>query len=253
MRDESDHPAFVARRGFYVGLALLMTALAIAGFWPTYWGPLLSGTLDLHWLLHLHGIVFTAWMALLVTQVVLVYRGRTDVHLTLGRTLGAGWGLVLVTVGLAAAFGNAAPGVGTEFESLTGFLRQLPIPIGDLLAFVLLFGAAIVLTERPRAHKRLMILATVALLAAPTARLMLLLSDPSPMFFAVLFVLPLSPAFVAMAYDRWSRGRVHPAYWAGMVVLLANASKYFWYRSEAWAELSTGMADALRAGLLPLL
>lgn len=241
------------QRGFYVGLAMLMATIAVAGFWPSYWSPLLSGTLDLHWLLHLHGIVFTVWMAVFVTQAALVYRGRTDLHMTLGRTLGAGWALLLVTAGLAVSFGHAAPGVGRDFGSLAQFLEHLPIPLLDLVAFILLFGAGLVLTDRPEAHKRLMILATVALLAAPTARLMLVVAEPTPAFYGALAIAPLAPAFVAVGHDRWRHGRVHPAYWGGMVVLVANASKYFWQRSNAWAELSTRMADVIRGALLPLL
>lgn len=241
------------RPAVWLGLAAVMAAIAVAGFWPSYWGPLVSGTLDIHPLLHVHGIVFTAWMALLVTQAVLVYRGRTDLHMTLGRTLGAGWGLVIVTAGLAVSFGHAAPGIGSDFGSLAEFLQRLPIPLPDIVAFVFLFGAALVLTDRPEAHKRLMILATVALLAAPTARLMLVVAEPTPAFYAALAIAPLVPAFLAMGHDRWRHGRVHGAYWGGMVVLVANASKYFWQRSDAWADYSSQMADVIGAALVPLL
>lgn len=238
----------------YVGLALLMTAIAVAGFWPSYWGPLLTGSLELHWVLHIHGLVFTGWMMLLVTQAVLVYRGRTDLHMTLGRTVGAVWGLMLITIGLTAAFGSVAPSIGTQFESLAEFISRLRAPLGDMVAFVLLFGAGIVLTDRPQAHKRLMVLATVALLAAPVSRLIQLFMDPpSEAFFVSLFVLPLLPAVLAMGYDWWSRRRVHPAYWAGMVVLVANASKYLWGRTNAWRTFTADMADMVRTALLPLL
>ncbi len=249
----SKAPVAPKGRAIWLGLATAMAAIAVAGFWSSYWGPLFSGTLELHPLLHFHGIVFTAWMALFVTQATLVYRGRTDLHMTLGRTLGAGWGLVLVTAGLAVSFGHAAPGVGRDFGSLAQFLEHLPIPLLDLVAFVLLAGAGLMLTDRPEAHKRLMILATVALLAAPTARLMLLVAEPTPAFYAALAIAPLVPAFVAVGHDRWRRGRVHPAYWGGMAVLVANASKYFWQRSDAWADYSAHVADVIGAALLPLL
>lgn len=237
----------------WLGLAAGMTLLAVAGFWPSYWGPLLAGTLDLHPLLHVHGLVFTAWMALFVTQAALVYRGRADLHVRLGKTLGAGWALVLVTAGLAVSFGTAAPGVGTDFGSLAAFLRQLPIPLGDLVAFVVLFGAAIVLTDRPRAHKRLMVLATVALLAAPTARLLLLVVEPGPVFWGLLTVVPLLPALVAIGHDRFRHGRVHGAYWAGFAVLAVNASRFVWLGSETWTDLSARMAEVVSAALLPML
>ncbi len=248
------NPDLPLERASYLGLTLLMTAIAVAGFWSSYWGPLLAGSLDLHWVLHVHGLVFTGWMAVLVTQVVLIYRGRTDLHMTLGKTVGATWGLVVITIGLMAAFGSAAPSIGTEFESLEQFISRLRAPLGDIVAFVLLFGAGLVLTDRPQAHKRLMILATVALLAAPVSRLISpFISPPSPAFYVSLFVLPLVPAVLAMGYDWWDRERVHPAYWAGMVVLLVNASKYLWGRTDIWRTLTADMAEAVRAALLPLL
>ncbi len=118
MSDGRKIVSLTVRRGFYVGLALLMTVITVGAFWPTYWGPLLGGSLDLHWLLHVHGLVFTLWLAVLALQTVLVYRGRTDLHQRLGASVGLLWGLLLIVTGLAAILGNISPAVGTEYDSL---------------------------------------------------------------------------------------------------------------------------------------
>lgn len=144
------------RRGFYVGLTVLITAFAVAGFWPTYWGPLFSGTLDLHWLLHVPGIVFALWLVLLIVQSGLVYRGKVGLHETLGVSLGVGWGMLLILVGYSAVVGSISPAVGQEYKALQGFIAGLPGILGGLVSFGILFTAGIPLQRHPAAHKRLM-------------------------------------------------------------------------------------------------
>ena len=39
-------PRTAARRRLYIGLALLAIAIAAVGFWPTYFGPLVAGSVD---------------------------------------------------------------------------------------------------------------------------------------------------------------------------------------------------------------
>jgi len=51
------------RGRFYVGIALFMTAIVVAGFWPSYFGPLFHGNVARPWVIQLHGLVFVGWMA----------------------------------------------------------------------------------------------------------------------------------------------------------------------------------------------
>ena len=88
----------VRRRPFYIGVSLLMGLIAVVGFWPTYFGPLVLGTLAQPLLIHLHAIVITGWLVLFLTQVVLAATGRVAWHLRLGR-IGIGYG-VLVIIGV---------------------------------------------------------------------------------------------------------------------------------------------------------
>lgn len=254
MSDGSEGAGAVVRRGFYVLLALLITAVALAGFWPTYWGPLFSGTLDLHWLLHLHGVVFTSWLILLIAQATLVYRGRTDLHQKLGTYVGVGWGVLVFTVGLSVAFGTISPAVGREFNDLQGFLASFVITLPSMLAFGVLFGAALIYRKRPAVHKRLMIVATLALLSAATARLgRYLLGLSGGMSTVVGRGLPIGLAGLAMVYDRWIRGRVHPAYWIAVGVLVLDDASAFLRPTDTWVDLTSHVARVLKSVLLPLM
>lgn len=243
------------RRGFYVGLAVLMAAFAVAGFWPTYWGPLFSGTLDLHWLLHLHGVVLTTWLLILIVQASLVLRGRTDLHMTAGKTVGVCWAVLVCLTAVSAAFGVLSPGIGREVESLQGFLQFTSAILGDVVTFVVLFVAGLVYRERPATHKRLMVLATAALLVPAGGRLSrnVLSVESSVLSFLlgagapVLFTVPL------LAYDWGTRSRVHPASWLGGGFLFVAAFRFPLARTETWVEITSHMADSIRAVLMPIL
>src|SRR5436190_4719895 len=68
------------RSRFYVGLSVAMTALVVAGFWGSYFGPMLRGNVARPWVIQLHGAVYAGWMVLLLAQVALVAGGRTRTH-----------------------------------------------------------------------------------------------------------------------------------------------------------------------------
>lgn len=255
MADGTDGVAGTVRGGFYVGLAVLMAAFAVAGFWPTYWGPLFSGTLDLHWLLHLHGIALTTWLVILITQTSLVLQGRTDLHMGLGKSVGIGGALLVVLTATSAAFGVLSPEVGHKVESLQSYLQITPPILGDVATFIALFGAGLIYRDRPAVHKRLMVLATAALLVPAGARLTrnVVTVESSVLSFMfgagapVLFALPL------LAYDGWTRKRVHPASLLGAGFLFVAAFRFPLARTDAWIEITTNMAKSISAALLPIL
>jgi hypothetical protein len=47
-------------RVFCIGLALLMIGITIVNFWENYFGLLAYGTLDAHWAVYAHVVVFVA-------------------------------------------------------------------------------------------------------------------------------------------------------------------------------------------------
>src|SRR5436190_20325222 len=67
-------------RLFYVGISALIAATVFAGFAPTYFLKSYFGSPPLIPLLHLHGLVFSSWIVLLLTQTTLVAANRTDIH-----------------------------------------------------------------------------------------------------------------------------------------------------------------------------
>jgi hypothetical protein len=226
---------------FYVGLAVFMTALVVIGFWASYFGPMLRGNVARPLVIQLHGAVFVGWMALLVLQVAVVARGDVGLHRRIGQW-GIAYGFLVLAMGLAA--GLAAPVMHANAgdwprDQAAGFLLTT---LGDMVLFGSFFGAAVWYKSRPEIHKRLMVVATVALLFAAVGRMGL--EKRSVALFELIW---LSPILAGMGYDWISRRRVHPAYIVGLVGLFIGSLRVALEDSEAWLVIGRPLLDLLRS------
>jgi hypothetical protein len=216
--------------GLYPGLAVLLTAAVVAGFWP-YFRRVAAGTLDAPWFIHLHAAVFVGWLALLLTQACLVSAGLTRHHRRLG-VAGIAYGVLVLAMGLLVSFAAPAGHVDAGRWDEAAAAAFLLLPLGDLVLFAGLFCAAIAWRARPQVHKRLMLCASVALVFPAVARLGLFEISPW-----LLLLVWLSPLIIAMAHDMHSLRRVHPAYLAGTTLLAAGYVRVFFMDSPAWLAL----------------
>ena len=233
-----------ARSRFYLAMAVLMTGIVVAGFWPSYFGPLLRGNAERHWVIHLHGAVFSGWMALLLAQVILVARGRTRWHRTVGR-VGIAYGVLVVLLGLTVSV--VAPVLHVMAgewprDQAAGFFL---ITFGDMALFGGMFGAAVAYRHQPDVHKRLIVLATIALLFAAVGRL------PLGGSLAAFLGVWLIPLFIAIAHDRITRGSVHRVYVVGAIVLPLVAARVFFEKSEAWLVVGRAILGIALPGAQP--
>ena len=204
-----------APRRLYVGLASLSVVIAAIGFWPSYFGPFVAGTIVKTPIIHLHAAVYVGWLALFVTQTVLAATGRIAAHRKLGQ-LAIGYGVLVIVVGVLTAFARFAARVraGETLEAQA----QLLGPLIDMLVFAPLFAAAIYYRRKPDLHKRLMIVATTSLLIAAVGRMEFLRTLPIPLLWHHLIWT--SPIVLAMAHDFWKQRKIHPVYVVGLIVLI---------------------------------
>jgi hypothetical protein len=208
---------FLRDRAFYTGMALTAAAAVLLGFSPTFF--LRGADLPpLSPLLTTHGIVFSTWIALLITQTSLVAADRRDLHRKLG-VVGACLAALLVVLGTLAAIDalrrGATPIAGLDPRSF------FAIPIRDVVTFPILVGAAVWFRRDAETHKRLMILATINIIDAAIARFPVaaISAHGPPAFYAIQDLLILA----GFAYDKFTRGRVHRAYfWGGGLILLSQ-------------------------------
>jgi hypothetical protein len=231
----------VNRSPFYPWIAIALSLVIIAGFSRTYYLRFLFDLPPMTLLVHLHGLVFTAWLALFVAQTRLIAAHRVDLHMKLG-IAGVVLAVILTVVTLWTVVVQAgiprvrATGLTNTQHTLVGFTS-----IGMYAAFIALGLAA---RRRSALHKRYMVLAMIAILSPATARLVAAVG----MFeYANVFVPAMAAAFViaCLVYD-WRTSRViHPVYVIGGAVIVASwpwryvAARQDWYQpiGEAIARL----------------
>src|ERR671910_2855207 len=91
-------------RWFFTGMAMAIVLTIFAGFAPSYYLKGVFGTPPISTFLHLHGILFTSWILLFLTQTSLVAAGRTGVHRRLG-LVGGSVAVLMSVIGVLAAVG----------------------------------------------------------------------------------------------------------------------------------------------------
>jgi hypothetical protein len=222
-------------RRLYTWAAIVALLVVFTGFARTYYLKLAFGTPPISVLLHVHGIVMSAWFALFIVQARLVATGRTSVHRRLGM-FGALLAVAVLVLGTLVAItgarlGHAPPGPPP--------LTFLVVPLGDMLVFALLVSAALWFRRRSDIHKRLMLLACVGLLTAPIARI------PWPPLqqggIVAFFLITLALVLACVAWDTIARRRLHPAFaWGAALVAvswplrLARSQTSQWQAFASW-------------------
>jgi hypothetical protein len=189
---------------FFTSMALVMLVTVFVGFAHTYY---LAGIFRAPLpsrIIHIHGAVFSCWILLLVAQTSLVSAGRVDIHRRLG-VAGFFLGCLMIVLGVVAAFRARLD---------------------------------------PPAHKRLIYIATIALLTPAIARL--------PFAFVyrkgpVVALLAESFLLVLVGYDLWSTRRIHRVtLWAGSFLILVLHTRVPIGKTAAWHAFAAWVQHVVR-------
>jgi hypothetical protein len=226
--------ASTARSRFYGHVALALAFLIVAAFLRTYYLRFLSGLPPLSILMHVHGLLFTAWVVLFVAQTRLIAAHRVDLHMKLG-ILGALLAAVVFAVGVATALQAAAvPGLRPSGRTGAQFLI---IPLMSITLFGVLVSAGIALRKRTSLHKRLMLLGMIAVLGPATARIVSLLDQRKHVTYFQVGAIAVFIAWCLIA--DWRKHRVvHPVYVIGGLGLLLSWPLRMWLTgSDVWAPI----------------
>ncbi|WP_162806640.1 hypothetical protein [Sphingosinicella terrae] len=231
-----------SERGFFVAMAAAMLFTVLVGFAPTYYLlPWLqgvtvrgvAGAAALTPIVHVHAIIFSAWILLFIAQTSLVAIGRTDLHRWLGPAALA-FAPLVVAVGLWTAIDsgrarNTPPG----WANAEAFLALPFTSIGLFGGFV---AAGFVWRRRSDVHKRLMLLGTIAMMVPALARIVRNF-DPPLLPPGVAGALVLVNLFLAalVAFDLSRRGRIHPVtFWGVAIHLLSWPFRLHVGETGAW-------------------
>jgi len=115
-------------------------------------------------------------------------------------------------------------------------LAFLALPLFDMVVFAILVGSGLALRRRLETHKRLMTLATIALMTAPIARIPGVLQAGPPAFFGLTDLLIVA----VLVYDLVTRRRVHPAtVWGGLLLVASQPLRLMISGTAAWTAFAS--------------
>lgn len=227
------------RTQFFARSALLMLGLVLASFSFTYFAPIVTGSGRFSIMLHIHGAFYFAWILLYVCQTRLAASGRVARHRELGLA-GIAVSATMVPLGMAIAIeaarrranaGNPHPFDFTLFN------------VVDLVTFAILMIAGIAaVTRHPEWHRRFTFGAALCLVGPSLSRWLRVIpealpwTDLLPALIADLFLIAL------ILHDRRAMGRVHPATWWVIALLLpVHIATPFLIDSGWWRAIGPGI------------
>jgi len=227
-----------AERIFYTAMSVAILITVFTGFSRTFFLRPYFQTQPLQPLLIAHGIIFSAWLVLFLTQTTLVAARRTRTHMRLG-IAGGLLASVMVVIGIYTAIVRAK---GPSPIPDVNPLSFLTIPLGDMLLFGILIGVALYFRRRADTHKRLMLLGTIAILPAAVARLPIgFIQTGGPLVFfglSDLFILPL------LVFDIITRGRPHRATLiGGALIVISHPLRMVIGGTQAWLAFATWLTQ----------
>ena len=209
-----------AERRFYLTLILMMIAAVVFGFarsvflrplfpaFPTPQEPFF----------YVHGVLYFAWMVLMLVQASLISARNPALHMRLGVVA---YGLVpaMIAMGVIGSLIAARrPGgfVGVPVPPL----QFLAVVLGDMVMFGLFTALALAYRRQPQAHKRLILLAAMVLMDPSIGRwpidALAQIPDYSFWLKIVLFLMPL------IVWDVMTLRRLHWATLTGSIVLIVE-------------------------------
>jgi hypothetical protein len=211
--------SLTAERTFFLAMMVGIFGLVVWGFAPSFY---LRGVMTppasyidrpgwISWMFIAHGLLFTVWLVLFAVQTVLIGSKRLPLHKRIGQSVYPLYFLIVAT-GLFVGYLGARYGFhAVPFDSVT--FSALPWMV--ILAFALLGWAGLRERRDPQRHKRLMLLATIAVADAGIARVTFLHITPIWMSPTVLMLIPL------LVWDLATLRRIHPVTIGGSLAVAA--------------------------------
>ena len=204
---------------FHFWLILAMCFFVFAGFGIHSALPALQGDFPpAPPIVHLHAMVFIAWMLLLLTQSALVSGGNVKLHRSLGM-----WGIahatIILLVGLSIQLIASRAGMDAGREPGTDGLL---LGVLAVIAFGIMFAGAIRNRTRPMVHKQLICFAMLPVLPPGVNRFwynVLGLDDPIPTFWLYLTLWSMAGALLIYEWREGGKIGKWSLFGAGWILL----------------------------------
>ena len=207
-------------RRLFALVAVLFPVIILIGFAPTYYLKFAFGNRPLPQLVHLHGLLMSAWVIYFIAQVWLIRSKNARVHMRIGLA-GIPLAIAIIIVGFLTAVAAAKYGPVTDAAPPDiPRLAFMAVPLFDMVVFAGLFAGAIYYRKRPVHHKRLMLLTALNFVPPAIARIPIpALRALGPLFF---FGVPTVLAITLLIYDTWRNRKLNVPFLVGILLLIAS-------------------------------
>lgn len=206
----------LAERKLFLAAAVAFPLIVLIGYFKSYYfssffadaRPIANS------LVHVHGLVMSAWVIYFVAQVALIRSRNVKLHMTMGMA-GVVLALIVIVTGMATAYdAQLVRGAAPPNENPHAFFI---FPVADMTLFVIFFSAAIYFRRRPAEHKSLMLLTAINFMPAALFRV-----PAVPPEYTVwwAFGVPALFAVGSLAWHTWKRGKLNRVFAAGVALLL---------------------------------
>jgi len=208
----------------------------VGGFATTFIIPVATGSFKAPLFIYVHGLLAFMWVCLFIIQVSLIHRRNYRLHMRTGivaLVIALGIVLTMLPVGNYAVQKELGQGLGaTAISGIVGVVTSG-------LLFLSLVIAGLMNRKRPSSHKRLMLLANIALLWPAWFRFRHYFpAIPNPeIWFAV--VLADSLIVIAWIRDKKVSGRIHPVLlYIGGLIIAEHIFEVLAFDSKGWREVA---------------
>ena len=209
---EFDRAGEQRERRFFFAMAIAVALTVVPAFWVFFRAGFASFSAP--WWAHVHAVTFMGWLGIFVVQSGLALKGNIALHKKLGM-LAAGYAAWMVLVGLVLTPVTLAAGRIPPFFTGPYFLA---LDWLNIVIFAVLIGFGIRMRKQTDWHRRLILCATVCVIAPAWGRWIVLSGFEMT---AWSNIVPLMGYIVVAAIaDLIMHGKVHRAYFWGAGGLL---------------------------------
>lgn len=203
---------------FFVVMPVLLLCIVLLGFARTFFLRDFFDVPPIPAHLYLHGVLLASWFCLLVTQTTLVAKRRVQLHKRLG-VAGGILAAAIVAVTLYTLLRFPARLSAGQLSTDVSFDPAIVLwtDYAELAVYAAFVSMALWFRRRPDVHKRLMLLASIALVVPALSRLIAPLAPVllpwltahhlPPLVPVVIFALPLT----LVVHDAVATRRIHRA------------------------------------------
>jgi hypothetical protein len=181
-------------------LSLLLIVLVLTGFWNSYFSKLPINNISISFYFHVHAIIVSMWIVLLILQPLFIVRKNLKMHRLIGKISYAVFPLMVLSIIWVSHFSFTTAINPTPI--------QLFIPFKDVLLLCVMFSIGVCFKSKPMVHAKAMIATGIICMEPALIRTVMLFMEPTLMAYPITITIIYMTILVFILYEwKHSSGR----------------------------------------------